>query len=260
MDAAKSLSKAKRTLASSLASFQFDCLGTSLTDDEVIIANSLREFSKFLNEVEDEMDRMLEHAHEKFIQPLANFRKEQIGSVKKIKRDFDKATARFCSAQDNYIRSKKEESLAEAAEAVRLEQRGLRAASLEYVYLMHVVQERKKFDFVEALLSFMHSWSNYYKYGHEKTVSSAPYMNDLKSRVQRCRTSFTATKDSYDSLKDEMAHDTTRAKTPVCSSPGTPARATCTCRPRTSPCPSTWWVRSGTSIIASIRRKARPSP
>ena len=57
-----------------------------------------------------------------------------------------------------------------------------RSASLEYVYLMHVVQERKKFDFVETLLSFMHSWSNYYQFGHERTQASSPYMKDLKVR------------------------------------------------------------------------------
>ena len=90
--------------------------------------------------------------------------------------------SRFCTAQDNYIKFKKEESLAEAAETVRLEQKCLRSSSLDYVYLMHVVQERKKFEFVEALLSFMHSWSNYYRFGHEKTETSAGYMNDLKSR------------------------------------------------------------------------------
>ena len=163
MEAAKTVSKAKRTLASSLANFQFDCLGTSLTDDEIIIANSLKEFARFLNEVEDEMDRMLDHAHDKFIQPLIDFRKKQIGRVKSTKKEFDKATTKFCTAQDNYIKSKKEESLNEAAEEVRKEQKSLRTASLDYVYLMHVVQERKKFEFVEALLSFMHSWSNYYR-------------------------------------------------------------------------------------------------
>ena len=184
VEAARTLSKAKRTLASSLANFQFDCLGTSLTDDEIIIANSLKEFAKFLNEVEEEMDRMLDNAHDKFATPLVNFRKQQIGKVKNTKKDFDKATARFCTAQDNYIKSKKEESLAEAAEVVRHEQKALRSASLEYVYLMHVVQERKKFDFVETLLSFMHSWSNYYQFGHERTQASSPYMKDLKVSLE----------------------------------------------------------------------------
>ena len=207
VDAAKTLSKTKRTLASSLASFQFDCLGTSLTDDEIIIATSLKEFSRFLNEVEDEMDRFLDHAHEKFIQPLVDFRKKQIGSVKMTKKDFDKSTSRFCTSQDAYIKLKKEESLAEAAEAVRHDQKVLRSASLEYVYLMHVVQERKKFEFVEALLSFMHSWSNYYRFGHERTEASSAFMNDLKSRVQRCRNSFDATRESYESLKMKMATD-----------------------------------------------------
>ena len=195
------MSKAKRTLASSLANFQFDCLGTSLTDDEIIIANSLKEFARFLNMVEDEMDRFLDHAHEKFIQPLMDFRKKQIGSVKMIKKDFDKVTSRFCTAQDNYIRLKKEESLAEAAENLRHEQKQLRSASLEYVYLMHVVQERKKFEFVEALLSFMHSWSNYYRFGHKETEASSGYMTDLQTRVQKCRENFNTTCDKYENLK-----------------------------------------------------------
>ena len=63
-----------------------------------------------------------------------------------MKKDFDKQTSKFCAAQDRYVgtSSKKEESLAEAAEMVRFEKRNLNASSLEYVYLMHVVQERKK--------------------------------------------------------------------------------------------------------------------
>ena len=40
-------------------------------------------------QVEDEMERMLENAHEKFVTPLEAFRKEHIGSVKKTKKDFE---------------------------------------------------------------------------------------------------------------------------------------------------------------------------
>ena len=94
LDAARQLSKAKRTLSNSLSTFQFDCIGTSLTDDEVIIANSVKQFSIFLSQVDDELERLLENAHDKFIAPLATFRKEQIGSVRKTKKDFDKATSR----------------------------------------------------------------------------------------------------------------------------------------------------------------------
>jgi len=206
LDAAKILSKAKRTLAHSLSSFQFDCLGTSLTDDEVIISNSLREFSKILSRVEDEMDKVLEHAQDKFIQPLVTFRKDQIGSVRKTKKDFDKQTGKFCAAQDRYVNlgSKKEESLAEAAESVRHEKRNLTSSSLEYVYLMHVVQERKKFEFVEALLSFIQTWSNFYNHGYNIAEKSSSYTEDLKSRVQKTRENYSATIEQYESLKQKM--------------------------------------------------------
>ena len=204
IDAAKLLSKAKRNLATSLANFQFDCLGTSLTDDEVIISNSLREFSKILCLVEDQMDEMLEDAEDKFIKPLIEFRKEQIECVRKAKKDFDKQTHKFCAAQDRYVTLKKEDSLAEAAESVRHEKRNLTSSSLEYVYLMHVVQERKKFEFVEALLDFMASWSDYYGHGNKVCTSCAPYTNDLRSRVQKTRENYSSTIEHFKSLKEKM--------------------------------------------------------
>ena len=51
-------------------------------------------------QVEDEMERMMENAHEKFVSPLDTFRKEQIGSVKKTKKDFEGgfATTQICSS------------------------------------------------------------------------------------------------------------------------------------------------------------------
>ena len=49
--AARALSAAKRALADALADSNFECIGGTLTDDEVIIANSLREFANYFNQV-----------------------------------------------------------------------------------------------------------------------------------------------------------------------------------------------------------------
>ena len=54
IEASRTLSRAKRVLAESLDQFQFDILGTSLTDDEVIISNSLKEFARYLSQVRKE--------------------------------------------------------------------------------------------------------------------------------------------------------------------------------------------------------------
>ena len=53
------LSRAQRSLASSLMSFQFECIGSSQTDDEIVIAGSLKEFGRLINAIEDERDRMV---------------------------------------------------------------------------------------------------------------------------------------------------------------------------------------------------------
>ena len=67
LDSAKLLIKAKRALADTLQSCQFDCLGTTLTDDEILISSSLKQFAKFLSGMEDEMNGILLQANEKFI-------------------------------------------------------------------------------------------------------------------------------------------------------------------------------------------------
>ena len=100
---AKNLSKAQRSLASHLINFRFDCIGSNQTDDELVIAGSLKEFGRLINAIEDERDRMLERAYDNFIVPLETFRKDQVGSVKERKKKFDKQTAKFCASQERYL-------------------------------------------------------------------------------------------------------------------------------------------------------------
>ena len=206
LDSAKMLIKSKKALAEILDTCQFDCLGTTLTDDEILIAASLKQFASFLSAMEDEMNGILDQANEKFIAPLFNFRKEQVGSVKNTKKAFEKATSKLCQAQDKYVAlsGKKEETLAEATETVRHEQKNLNSCSLEYVYLLHMVQERKKFEFVEAILNFTQSWVRYYQKGAEVARGQEGYMTDLKQRVKKTRDNFSATSEKYEGLKEKM--------------------------------------------------------
>lgn len=206
IEAAKALTKAKKTLAETLGSFQFDCLGTSLTDDEIIISSSLKQFSSLLCSLEDEMENMLSDASEKFITPLVAFRKHQIGSVKQTKKSFDKQTAKFCAIQEKYVNmsSKKEENLAEAAENYRYELKNLNASSLEYVYLLQVMQERKKFEFVEPIYEFTKFLVDHYRHGNRVASDFSGYMDDLNNRVHKTRDNFTGTVDQYKALKETL--------------------------------------------------------
>lgn len=43
----------------SLQNFSFECIGTTQTDDELVITKSLAEFGRLIAAIEDERDRMV---------------------------------------------------------------------------------------------------------------------------------------------------------------------------------------------------------
>ena len=69
---------------------------------------------------------------------------------------------------------------------------------------MHVVQERKKFEFVEAILNFTQSWVGYYRKGAAVAIEQEEFMTDLKERVGKTRDNFSATSEKFESLKGKM--------------------------------------------------------
>ncbi|RZF32855.1 hypothetical protein LSTR_LSTR009406 [Laodelphax striatellus] len=207
LSAAKHLSRAQRALSYSLQNFSFECIGQTQTDDEVVISRSLGEFGRLIACIEDERDRMLERAYDQIISPLENFRKEHIGGVKDGKKKFEKQTAKFCQSQERYLNlsTKKQDTVLQEADAtLEMEQRHFCQASLEYVFLLQEVQERKKFEFVETLLGFMFGWLTFYHQGHEVAEDFKPYMRELQFRIQKTRENFNATRDKTESLMKKM--------------------------------------------------------
>lgn len=53
------LSRAQRAVSISLKQFDFECIGTTQTDDELVITRSLAEFGLLISSIEDERERMV---------------------------------------------------------------------------------------------------------------------------------------------------------------------------------------------------------
>ncbi|KAF0306584.1 Rho GTPase-activating protein 26 [Amphibalanus amphitrite] len=103
LDAAKQLSRCQRAFANSLDKFQFDCIGGSQTDDEIVIAGSLKQFASLINLIEEERQRMLEHGHKQVIGALDTFRRTHIGAAKEGRKKFEKQTQKFCSSLERHL-------------------------------------------------------------------------------------------------------------------------------------------------------------
>ncbi|CAG9837184.1 unnamed protein product [Diabrotica balteata] len=192
LTAAKQLGRAQRSFAECLKSFTFECVGGTQTDDEQVICASLSNFADLINQIEDERDRMLENANCSVVKPLEDFRKKYIGGAKNEKKKFEKQTAKFCQNQERYLNltTKKTNSLQEADASVDMAERHFYAASMDYVYLIQEVHERKKFEFVETLLTFIYSWFTFYHQGYELKKDCDPYWKDLQAKIQKTRNNF----------------------------------------------------------------------
>ncbi|XP_036010274.1 rho GTPase-activating protein 10 isoform X4 [Mus musculus] len=103
ISATKSLSAAQRKFAHSLRDFKFEFIGDAETDDERCIDASLREFSNFLKNLEEQREIMALSVTETLIKPLEKFRKEQLGAVKEEKKKFDKETEKNYSLIDKHL-------------------------------------------------------------------------------------------------------------------------------------------------------------
>ncbi|XP_046544439.1 rho GTPase-activating protein 26-like [Haliotis rubra] len=206
-DAAKNLSRAQKTFAEDLKNFNFECIGSQQTDDERVIAQSLKEFGRLLFSIEEEREKLLETATDQFLKPLENFRKEKIGQVKEGKKMFDKQTTKYCQSLERYLNMKtkvNESILQEADASLEMERRGFYQASMKYVLQLQEVQEKKKFEFVEILLTFMYSWLTFYHQGHEAAGEFKPYMIDLQMRLQKTRGNFESTSNQAEELMNKM--------------------------------------------------------
>ncbi|KAG5837619.1 hypothetical protein ANANG_G00241310 [Anguilla anguilla] len=197
------LSVAVLKFSQSLQEFQFECIGDAETDDEISIAQSFKEFSQLLSTVEEERRRLIQNADDVLITPLEKFRKEQLGAAKEGKKKFDKETEKYYSVLEKHLNlsSKKKDSFLQEADAqIDKDRQVFYDASLEYVFKIQEVQEKKKFEFVEPLLAFLQGLFTFYHEGYELAQEFEPYKKQLQFNLQNTRNNFESTKQEVENL------------------------------------------------------------
>ncbi|XP_044079289.1 rho GTPase-activating protein 42 [Siniperca chuatsi] len=219
VSAFRSLSLAVQRFSQSLQEFQLECIGDAETDDEINIAQSLKEFSQLLSTMEEERKRLIQNADDVLISPLERFRKEQIGAVKEGKKQFDKETERYYSVLEKHLSlssKKKESQLHEADSQMSKDRQVFYDASLQYVFKIQEVQERKKFEFVEPLLAFLQGLFTFYHEGYELASEFEPYKQQLQFNLQNARNNFESTRVEVERLMKRIRSAEEDFKAPSC--------------------------------------------
>ncbi|XP_037604696.1 oligophrenin-1-like [Sebastes umbrosus] len=205
----KGYSLAVQKFSQTLSMFQYDVIGDSLTDDEINIAQSFQEFAGLLQEVEHDRMMLVQNASDLLIKPLEKFRKEQIGLTKEKKKKFEKESEKYHSQVDKHLNlsaKKKESQLQEADDLLDRERVNFYESSVEYVYQIHQVQDRKKFDVVEPVLAFLHSILTLNNLTVEMTQDFMPYKQELQLSLQNTRNNYESTREEMEELMKRMKH------------------------------------------------------
>ncbi|KFV11272.1 Rho GTPase-activating protein 10, partial [Pterocles gutturalis] len=211
------LSAAQRKFAHSLRDFKFEFIGDAETDDERCIDASLHEFSNFLKNLEEQREILALSVTETLIKPLERFRKEQLGAVKEEKKKFDKETEKNYSLLEKHLNlsaKKKELQLQEADNQVEQNRKHFYELSLEYVCKLQEVQERKKFECVEPVLSFFQGLFTFYHQGYELAKDFNHYKMALQINIQNTRNRFEGTRSEVEELMNKIRRNPQEHKRP----------------------------------------------
>uniref|UniRef100_A0A671WV22 Oligophrenin 1 n=1 Tax=Sparus aurata TaxID=8175 RepID=A0A671WV22_SPAAU len=151
----------------------------------------------------------VQNASDLLIKPLEKFRKEQIGVTKEKKKRFEKDSEKYYSQVDKHLSlsaKKKETQLQEADEILDKERVNFYESSVEYVYQIQQVQDRKKFDVVEPVLAFLHSVLTLNNLTVEMTRDFMPYKQELQLSLQNTRNNYESTREEMEELMKRMKH------------------------------------------------------
>ncbi|XP_072254742.1 rho GTPase-activating protein 42 [Pyxicephalus adspersus] len=123
------------------------------------------------------------------------------------KKKFDKESEKYYSILEKHLNlssKKKEAHLQEADSIIDREQQNFYNASLEYIFKVQEVQEKKKFEFVEPLLAFLQGLFTFYHEGYELAREFTPYKEQLQFNLQNTRNNFESTRQEMDRLMQRM--------------------------------------------------------
>ncbi|XP_051516430.1 oligophrenin-1 isoform X3 [Myxocyprinus asiaticus] len=171
------------------------------------IAESFREFAGLLQDVEEGRMMLVQNACDLLIKPLEKFRKEQIGVTKERRKKFEKESEKYYSQLDKHVNlssKKKDTQLQEADEQLDKERQAFYESSVEYVYQIQQVQDRKKFDVVEPVLAFLQSILTLNNLTVEMTQDFLPYKQELQLSLQNTRNHFESTREEMEELMKRM--------------------------------------------------------
>ncbi|XP_030278435.1 arf-GAP with coiled-coil, ANK repeat and PH domain-containing protein 3 isoform X3 [Sparus aurata] len=130
---------------------------------------------------------LFDQAQRSVKQQLQNFVKEDVRKFKDTKKNFDRVREDLEIAQVKNAQAprNKPHEVEEAAGTLSITRKCFRHLALDYVLQINVLQAKKKFEILDAMLSFMHAQYSLFQQGYNLLDEIDPYMKKLAAELDQ---------------------------------------------------------------------------
>ncbi|XP_072307578.1 LOW QUALITY PROTEIN: arf-GAP with coiled-coil, ANK repeat and PH domain-containing protein 3-like [Eucyclogobius newberryi] len=161
-------------------------LGTQCKKEESI-SDFLEKCGESLQELVNYHTILFDQAQRSIKQQLHTFIKEDVRKFKDTKKQFDRVREDMELAQVKNAQAPKNKvhEAEEASQALVLSRKAFRHIALDYVLQINVLQAKKKFEILDATLSFMRAQYSLFQQGYTILDDIHPYMNKLAGQLDQ---------------------------------------------------------------------------
>ncbi|KAM8753945.1 arf-GAP with coiled-coil, ANK repeat and PH domain-containing protein 3 isoform 2-T2 [Acanthopagrus schlegelii] len=152
-----------------------------------MISECLEKCSESLQEIINYHMILFDQAQRSVKQQLHNFVKEDVRKFKDTKKNFDRVREDMEIAQVKNAQAprNKPHEVEEAAGTLSITRKCFRHLALDYVLQINVLQAKKKFEILDAMLSFMHAQYSLFQQGYNLLDEIDPYMKKLAAELDQ---------------------------------------------------------------------------
>ncbi|XP_072282743.1 arf-GAP with coiled-coil, ANK repeat and PH domain-containing protein 3 [Pyxicephalus adspersus] len=152
-----------------------------------MISECLVKFGDSLQEMVNYHMILFDQAQRSVRQQLHSFVKEDVRKFKESKKQFDKVREDLDIAlvKNAQAPRHKPHEVEEATGTLTITRKCFRHLALDYVLQINVLQAKKKFEILDAMLSFMHAQYTFFQQGYTLLNQLNPYMKKLASELDQ---------------------------------------------------------------------------
>uniref|UniRef100_A0A8C7NU43 Arf-GAP with coiled-coil, ANK repeat and PH domain-containing protein n=1 Tax=Oncorhynchus mykiss TaxID=8022 RepID=A0A8C7NU43_ONCMY len=137
--------------------------------------------------IQNKFQILFDQAQRSVKQQLHNFVKEDVRKFKETKKQFDRMREDMEIAQVKNAQAprNKPHEVEEATGTLSITRKCFRHLALDYVLQINVLQAKKKFEILDAMLSFMHAQYSLFQQGYNLLDEIDPYMKKLAAELDQ---------------------------------------------------------------------------